>query len=88
MKIPLDRKMTFIEFMAYQDSDGYEIDNSWLNHWKEWIPKVILSDKHKGDCTDFSCSCEFCVVETYLKEYKEYFFEKRITNSSEVKDEN
>ena len=76
MKIPTDRKMTFVEFVAYQETLDKTIDDGWLKHWKEHLPKMILEDYHNGDCTNVCCPCSLCTLENWLKEYKEYFFIK------------
>ena len=79
MKIPTDRKMTFTEFVTSQETCDGTLDESWLKHWTECAPKMLIGESgegHFGDCTNAPCTCRLCLVETWLKEYKEYFFEK------------
>ena len=75
MKIPTDRKMTFIEFVASEETLDGTIGEGWLKHWKEHIPKMLGNyEVHCGDCTNVACPCTLCVLETWLKDYKKYYF--------------
>jgi len=81
MKIPTHRKMTFGEFVASEDSEEGQIDESWLNHWKEHIPTLLSEEntkEHCGDCTKVPAPCILCTLEILLKEYKEYYFGEKI----------
>lgn len=75
MKIPKDRKMTFVEFVAALETYDGTIDESCLEHWKKHIPNMI-NEVHGGDCTKCPSPCSLCVLEQWLKEYREYTFEK------------
>ena len=80
MEIPKYRKMTFIEFVASEETCDGTIDETWLKHWTEHIPLMLgkeQSKEHCGDCTNVPCPCTLCVVENWLKEYKEYFFNEK-----------
>ena len=78
IKIPKNRKMNFVEFIAWQESeDDNTINEDWLQHWYSIVKEFLVSDsieKHFGDCTKNPCPCQLCTLETLLKEYKEYYF--------------
>lgn len=72
-----NKKYTFIEFIAALDSDDFDnIDPNWLK-WAEGLidkyPKM-LNAGHAGDCTKMPISCNLCVLESLLSDYREYFF--------------
>lgn len=78
MEIPKDRKMTFIEFVASEETCDGNIDESWLEHWNAKIPVLLKDDKvHEGDCTNIASPCTLCILENWLKEYREYYFDKK-----------
>jgi len=72
-------KMSFYDYLSTWDSEDGSVDDKWKQHWIKSVPS-LLSDKntqvHVGDCTNQCCSCCLCTVETMLREYREYFFEK------------
>lgn len=71
------KKYNFIEFIAATESRDFDkIDEKCLtwakklyDHYKlDNIEKMI----HIGDCTKHSHPCDLCLLEYFLKEYKEY----------------
>ena len=67
MEIPKDRKMSFIEFVAYQESDEEMIEDSWLLHWKMNLKEMLNEENsqgHMGDCTKEPFPCHLCTLET------------------------
>jgi hypothetical protein len=72
-------KYTFIEFIAAQEGDDFNViegDNlAWARSWIKGmgdLPNPI----HEGDCTKENYTCTLCLYELYLKEYREYFFKE------------
>ncbi len=72
-----NKKYTFVEFIAAQESDDFDnIDPKWL----EWAKKFVsgMGDMgdlvHNGDCTKQAISCLLCVYEQMLSSYHDYFF--------------
>ena len=63
-------KKNFLEFIASMPHNGTP------EHWKRVIPLMFEENNwvHEGDCTRVSCTCNLCLIEQYLKEYREYIF--------------
>ena len=63
-------KKNFLEFIASMPHNGTP------EHWKRVIPLMFEENNwvHEGDCTHVSCTCNLCLIEQYLKEYREYIF--------------
>jgi len=73
----MNKKYTFIEFIAACESDNFDnIDESWI-HWAKQFVSHLNSDTaniHLGDCTKMPISCYLCNIENLLKNYREYYF--------------
>lgn len=70
-------KYTFVQFVAALESKDFDdIEPGWLN-WAEGLidkyPKM-LNEVHHGDCTKSAISCNLCVLESLLEDYRNYFF--------------
>jgi hypothetical protein len=71
-------KYTFIEFIAAQEGDDFNVIEPSNLTWAESFVKSmgdISNLIHEGDCTKQNISCTLCVYELYLKEYREYYFQ-------------
>lgn len=75
------KKYTFIEYLAACEGDDF---NNLESSWIQWatdlvddIPKILKEEKHDGDCTKQSHTCNFCLIETLLNEYYRYYFDKK-----------
>jgi len=72
-------KYTFIEFIAAQEGDDFNViegDNlAWARSWIKGMGD-LPNWRHEGDCTKENYTCTLCVYELYLKEYREYYFNK------------
>lgn len=66
----MNNKKNFLEFIASKPGNGTP------EHWKRVIPLMFEENNwvHEGDCTRVSCTCNLCLIEQYLKEYREYIF--------------
>jgi hypothetical protein len=80
-EVPVEKpKLTFPEFIALYDSEEKENPNpDWAAHWRTQLPNMISSNIHMGDCTRQSCPCNLCMLETWLREYREYYFNKEVS---------
>jgi len=71
------KKYTFVEFVAALDSEDFDnIEPSWLR-WAENLVEnygKLLNAHHYGDCIKVPISCNFCVLESLLVDYREYCF--------------
>jgi hypothetical protein len=71
------KKYTFVEFVAAWESDDFDdIEPSWLR-WAEHLIEnygKLLNAHHLGDCTKTPISCNLCVLESLLTDYREYYF--------------
>jgi hypothetical protein len=73
----MNKKYTFIEFIAACESDDFEnINNRWVDWAKEFTSHLNsdINNIHYGECTNHTVSCYLCTIETLLKDYKEYYF--------------
>jgi hypothetical protein len=70
-------KYTFIEFIAAQEGDNFNViegDNlAWARSFVKGMGD-LPNWEHEGDCTKENYTCTLCVYELYLKEYREYYF--------------
>jgi len=76
------RKYTFIEFIAAQEGDDFNVIEDHNLGWARSFVKGmgdLPNPKHEGDCTKENYTCTLCVYELYLKEYREYFFKEEET---------
>lgn len=71
-KAAAKNKMDFAEFIASMPHNGTS------QHWRNVLPIMFEEDdfRHNGDCTGVSCSCNLCLIERLLSEYREYIFEE------------
>jgi len=70
------KKLTLAEW--YSGTDQYnnaEESFEFLTGLLEGGNKI-----HLGDCTNDSCPCDLCVLETILVEYREYYVNKENKN--------
>ena len=73
-------KYTFVEFIAALEGDDFNVIEPINLKWAKGFVESMgnISDLiHHGDCTKQNISCELCVYEVYLKEYREYYFDKQ-----------
>ena len=73
----MNRKYTFVEFVAALECDDFDVlEESWLKWAKEFVSHLNTDEVgvHYGDCTNQPISCYLCVIETLLKDYREYYF--------------
>jgi hypothetical protein len=75
-------KYTFIEFIAAQEGDNFNViegDNlAWARSFVKGMGD-LPNWEHEGDCTKENYTCTLCVYEQYLKEYREYYFKEEET---------
>jgi hypothetical protein len=75
-------KYTFIEFIAAQEGDDFNViegDNlAWARSFVKGMGD-LPNWRHEGDCTKENYTCTLCVYELYLKEYREYYFKEEET---------
>lgn len=73
----MNRKYTFVEFIAALDCDDFDVlEDSWVKWAEQFVTHLNSPDSnyHHGDCTKQPVSCYLCVMETLLKDYREYYF--------------
>jgi hypothetical protein len=73
-------KYTFVEFIAAQEGDDFNVIEPHNLTWAKSFVKGmddIGNLVHHGDCTKQNISCPLCIYELYLKEYREYYFNKQ-----------
>jgi hypothetical protein len=71
-------KYTFIEFIAAQEGDNFNVIERENLEWAKSFVKGMGESSnsiHEGDCTKQNHTCALCVYELYLKEYREYYFQ-------------
>lgn len=70
------KKLTFIEFFAAcQTTDFNNIQPIYLEYATKFINNLFLNQNiHHGDCTKQCETCYLCLLEEYLKDYNDYFF--------------
>lgn len=75
-------KLNFFEWFAAQEADEGE-DVKDLLPWTEkyftktaWESYRTSEPIHDGDCVKRPYTCDLCVIERYLTEYKNYFFDR------------
>lgn len=68
--------LTLPEFISVQDSDsGFEVSEVWAEHWKRELPNFLNNPdnyEHHGDCTKQPIRCVLCMLEDFLRDYREY----------------
>lgn len=75
-----NNKLTFFEWCAEQEALEGEDLNGWTEHYKDFATKhawhSYQSDKavHDGDCTKCPYTCQLCVLEDLLADYRQYYF--------------
>jgi hypothetical protein len=78
-------KYTFIEFIAAQEGDDFNViegDNlAWARSFVKGMGD-LPNWEHEGDCTKENYTCTLCVYELYLKEYREYYFQPEFISTS------
>jgi hypothetical protein len=78
-------KYTFIEFIAAQEGDDFNViegDNlAWARSFVKGMGD-LPNWRHEGDCTKENYTCTLCVYELYLKEYREYYFQPEFISTS------
>jgi hypothetical protein len=78
-------KYTFIEFIAAQEGDDFNViegDNlAWARSFVKGMGD-LPNWEHEGDCTKENYTCTLCVYEQYLKEYREYYFQPEFISTS------
>lgn len=73
------KKLTLPEFISLYDSEDGQPDPIWADHWATHLPEMLQGsnvESHHGDCTKAPCSCMLCMLEQWLREYREYFFDQ------------
>ena len=74
------RKYTFVEFQAAMEGEDFDVlEESWVDHYRNYNNNHTpnsLNDVHSGDCTKSCHTCDLCLLEYNLKEYREYFFDE------------
>lgn len=76
------KKYSLIEFVAANESEDFNnIEKSWLNWSKEFVPELLKQEGHQGDCTKHSHPCNLCVLENILEKYKKYYFNEKENNN-------
>lgn len=75
-----EMKYTFKQFIAALEASDFDEIEDWGERWAEKflssLPEVLSTEVHNGDCTKVSSPCPYCVLEWYLNEYKQYFFDE------------
>ena len=71
-------KYTLAEFIAALESEDFDsIDSKWLT-WANGqminLLHPLSRQKHDGDCTKQPFTCSLCLLQHYLEDYKQYFF--------------
>jgi len=73
-----NKKYTFVEFMAACEGDDFDSpsqDNiDWAEQFVDAFPKIMKTEVHFGDCTNHAVSCNICIFETLLRDYRKYYF--------------
>lgn len=72
-------KYTFVEFIAAQEGNDFNVIEPGNLAWATGFGKslgISPTRVHSGDCTKENIPCLLCVIEIYLKEYREYYFNK------------
>ena len=61
-------KMDFFTWLANDQDDTVE--------WAEEFVKGMFVGRvvHVGDCTRSGCPCSLCLLESFLEEYRKYYF--------------
>lgn len=74
----MSHKYTFVEFIAALESDDFDNPSAECLQWAESlindIPKIFKKEYHFGDCTKAPISCNLCIFETLLSDYRKYYF--------------
>ena len=70
----MKEKLRLMEWYAKEDDGNIEEATEFI------LGLLDKNSLHLGDCTNHSCLCELCVLETILQSYREYCFDKEITN--------
>ncbi len=82
-------KYTFVEFIAAQEGDDFNVIEPSNLTWAENFVKYmgdVGNLFHIGDCTKQNHTCTLCVYELYLKEYREYYFQLEFVSTSKFTD--
>jgi hypothetical protein len=71
-----EMKYTFKQFIAALEALDFDKIEEWGDIWAEqflsFIPEILSTEIHNGDCTKVSSPCSYCVLQWYLDEYKQY----------------
>lgn len=71
------KKYLFVEFLAAMEGDDFDVlEKSWLDHYQRFVDRIpeMLQTVHYGDCTRSCQTCDICLLEGFLKDYREYYF--------------
>ena len=70
------KKYSFINFIAARESNDFDnIEPKWLDWAKRFVTQFAENMSHDGDCFAQPCTCDVCLLEMYLQEYREYIFD-------------
>ena len=72
--------MSFMEFVARLECKDFDVlEQSWLDYADKLVTyyQTILKSNstHSGDCTNQPWTCNYCMLESLLKQYKEFSLE-------------
>ena len=74
----MSKKYTFAEFIGAIEGDDFDNpseDNlAWGRQFVDAFPQVMKTDIHFGDCTKEPVTCNICIYQTLLEDYREYYF--------------
>ncbi len=79
-------KLSFYDWFAAREAlEGEEPSANFIKNYvhNAWSAYSTLDPVHEGDCTSAPFSCNLCVLEDLLREYRMYFFDQ-FENNEEV----
>ena len=69
--INIEPNQSFYEFVRWAANNFEEpASKEWADSWFN----SINNDIHNGDCTNHPYTCNICLLESFLNEYAEYYF--------------
>ena len=77
----INNMYTFVEWLAACDSKDFnnydKLEYTFAIDFIQQIMNDILINGgiHYGDCTNQSCPCDMCILESKLTDYREYVFD-------------
>lgn len=73
----MKENMTFFEFFRHRSNGFTEEEASsveWTDSYFKHFIDVAKNGKHEGDCTKQSFTCDLCLMEQMMEEYRQYIF--------------